>query len=205
MKYGMFATLMPLLMKKMVMGYLADVAPEIKASDIKREFKGIIARQPEIGGRRNNLIMGLYLAAYLTAVYKVCPQKITNEVFEGLVHTLCYSDVMRRMSEGKNFFTEKNMKTRERLSKDPTFNAYPENWKYTFSYDMTVPECTIIYSRCAICEMARREGCTHLVRYMCITDFANQELMGNQLIRTKTLGNGDDCCNFHIIGKKNKR
>lgn len=204
MKYGIFGVMMPVLVQKTVMTYLADVVPEMKASDIKWEFKGIIKRQPEIGGRKNNLVIGLYLGAYLTAVYKACPQKITEEVFEGMVNALCYSDVMRKMSEGKNFFTEKNMKTRARLSQDPEFNSYPENWKYTFSYDMNVPECTIIYSKCAICEMAKREGCAHLVRYMCITDFANQELMGNRLIRTKTLGAGDECCDFHIIGKKHK-
>lgn len=202
MKYGIWGVIMPLLLKKTVMGYLGDIVPEMKASDIKFEFKGIIARQPEIGGRRNNLMMRLYWAAYWTAAYKVFPQRITNEIFERLVYAPCYSDIMRKMSGGKNFFTEKNMKTRERLSKDPTFNAYPENWKYSFSYNMSVPECTIIYTRCAICEMKKREGCSRLVRYMCITDFANQELMRNQLIRTKTLGNGDDCCDYHIIGKK---
>ncbi len=202
MKYGMFGIMMPLLVQKTAMTYLADIAPDIKASDIKKEFKGIIERQTDIGGRKNNLILGLYLAAYLLAVYKTCPQKITDEVFKGLVHTLCYSDIMRKMSEGKEFFTEKNMKTRERLAEDPVFNSYPENWKYTFSYDMKIPECTITYSECAICHMAKREGCAHLVKYMCVIDFANQELMGNKLIRTKTLANNDSCCDFHIIGKK---
>lgn len=48
--------------------------------------------------------------------------------------------------------------------------------------------------------MARREACFHLMPHLCKTDFAQQKLMGNTLIRTKTLGNGDDVCDFHIIG-----
>lgn len=99
----------------------------------------------------NNLIIGLYLAAYLMAMYKACPDKVTEEVFEGMINAFCYSDNMRKMSEGKNFFTKRNVKTRERLSTDYTFNCYPENWRYTFSYDMCVPECTITYSKCTIC------------------------------------------------------
>lgn len=47
MKYGVFGMIMPLLMKKTIMHYLVDLIPEIKASDIQREFKGIIARQPD--------------------------------------------------------------------------------------------------------------------------------------------------------------
>ena len=70
--------------------------------------------------------------------------------------------------------------------------------------EFRIPECRITYTKCAICEMAKRENCFHLVRYMCTTDYASQELMGNTLIRTKTLGNGDECCDFHIIGRKSK-
>ena len=96
------------------------------------------------------------------------------------------------------------MNARNRLAGDAWFNRFPDNWKYTFSYNMEIPECRITYTKCAICEMAKRENCFHLVRYMCTTDYASQELMGNTLIRTKTLGNGDECCDFHIIGRKSK-
>ena len=37
---------------------------------------------------------------------------------------------------------------------------------------------------------------------MCKIDFVSQELMGNTLIRTKTLAEGYDVCDFHIIGKR---
>ena len=50
----------------------------------------------------------------------------------------------------------------------------------------------------------RWENCFHLMPHLCKTDFAQQELMGNTLIRTKTIGNGDAVCDFHIIGGKNR-
>lgn len=204
MNYGIFGVMMPLLMEKPTMEYLEDAGISVSAREIKREFKEIIKRQPDIGGYRNNLLMGLYLAAYLAAVYKARSDTVTEEVFAGLVEAICYSDIMRKMNQGKNFFTEKNMNTRNRLAGDAWFNRFPDNWKYTFSYNMGIPECRITYTKCAICEMAKRENCFHLVRYMCTTDYASQELMGNTLIRTKTLGNGDECCDFHIIGRKSK-
>ena len=202
MKVGIYGAVVPLLIRKPAYAYLDQAVGGIRPSDVKKAYKAILARQPDIGGSRNNLILGLYMAAYLMGVYQTAPEKITEEIFDGLVKTICASDIFVRMNEGRNFFTEKNISTRNRLQSDPTFNSYPANWKYTFSYDMSVPECTITYTRCAICEMARRENCFHLMKYLCTTDFAQQALMGNQLVRSKTIGNGDDICDFHIIGGK---
>ena len=152
---------------------------------MKKEYKAIIARQPEIGGMKNNLIAGLYMAAWLMAVLKVNPEQVSEEVFDGLVKAICASDIFIKLNKGKEFFSEKNIGTRNRLQSDPEFNSYEENWKYTFTYDMSVPECTITYTKCAICLMAKREDCFHLTKYLCTTDFVQQELMGNTLIRTK--------------------
>ena len=201
MKYGVMGAVVPLIMKKIASGYLKQKALDASLAEIKKEYKAVIERQPEIGGRKNNLIMGLYFAAYFIATYKVDPDTMDDKTFDELVKTACASDIFVKMNKGREFFTEKNIKTRNRLQTDAEFNSYPENWKYTFSYDMNVPECTIIYTKCAICEMARREKCFHLMPSLCWTDYAQQELMGNTLIRTKTIGNGDEICDFHIIGK----
>ncbi len=200
MKYGVFGAVIPLLLKKPVFEYLDKTVPGISVSAVKREYREIVRRQPEVGGMKNNLIPALYLAAYLMAICKTASEKVSEEVFDGLVKSVCASDRFVSMNKGRNFFTEKNIRTRDRLQNDPVFNSYPENWKYSFTYDLSVPECTITYSRCAICEMARRENCFHLMKYLCTTDYAQQELMGNTLIRTKTIGSGDEICDFHIIG-----
>jgi len=200
MKYGIFGAMIPVLVTKPAFEYLDKTVPGISKQAVKKEYKAIIARQPEIGGMKNNLIVGLYMAAWLMAVYKVNPEKVSEEVFDGLVKAICASDIFIRLNKGKEFFSEKNIGTRNRLQSDPEFNSYEENWKYTFTYDMSVPECTITYTKCAICRMAKREDCFHLMKYLCTTDFAQQELMGNTLIRTKTIGSGDEICDFHIIG-----
>ena len=125
---------------------------------------------------------------------------MTHETFGAFIDSICASNTFIKMNRGRNFFTEKNINTRNALQHDPIFTGNPENWQYSFSYDMSVPECTITYTKCAICAMARREDCFHLMPHLCKTDFAQQKLMGNTLIRTKTIGNGDDICDFHIIG-----
>jgi len=202
MTYGLFGWIIPVLMKKPVFSYLETAAPGISPAKVKKEYREIIGRQPEVGGVKNNLIMGLYTAAYLMAVYRASEGAMNEETFGKMVDAVCASDIFVKLNKNKEFFTEKNIGTRKRLQNDPEFNSYPDNWKYTFTCDMSVPECTITYTRCAICRMAEREGCFHLMKHLCKTDFVQQELMGNTLIRTKTIGNGDAICDFHIIGKK---
>lgn len=200
MKCGMMGAVVPLLVKKPAFTYLEKAVPGISLKTIKKEYRRIVANQPDVGGTKNNLIMGLYLAAYFMAVYKAVPGKMTDETFGAFIDSICASETFVKMNRGRNFFTEKNISTRDALQHDPIFTDNPQNWQYSFSYDMKVPECTIMYTKCAICSMARREACFHLMPHLCKTDFAQQKLMGNTLIRTKTLGNGDDVCDFHIIG-----
>ena len=91
---------------------------------VKKEFTAIFHRQPDIGGMKNNLLMGLYLAAYFKAAYQVNPANMTGSTYEALVSAVCNSDIFRKMCEDREFFTEKNMETRKRLSADPEFNSY---------------------------------------------------------------------------------
>ena len=198
----MMGTLVPVLVEKTAFAYLDKKDIRISSKTVKNEYKRIIAGQPDVGGMKNNLIMGLYLAAYFIAVYKTASGRMSDDTFGEFIDSICASDIFVRMNKGRNFFTDKNILTRNRLQNDPIFTNNSENWQYTFSYDMAVPECRITYTKCAICSMAKREDCFHLMPHLCKTDYAQQELMGNTLIRTKTIGNGDEICDFHIIGGK---
>ena len=92
MNYGIMGVAVPLLIRQPTFAYLNQTVPGIDPKAVKQEYKNIISRQPEVGGLKNNLIMGLYLAAYLMAVYKTAPEKITDDVFEGLVDAIVTCD-----------------------------------------------------------------------------------------------------------------
>lgn len=73
------------------------------------------------------------------------------------------------------------------------------DWKFTFCYDPDVPEYFLTYSECGVCKIAAQENLQFLVPCLCAMDYASTALMGAKLIRTKTIGNGDECCDFHIV------
>ena len=96
MKYGIIGAAVPLLVKKPAYAYLDKKAPGIRPGDVKAEYKRIIKAQPEVDGKKNNLIMGLYLAAYFMAVYKTAQEKMSDETFGDFIDSICASDTFVR-------------------------------------------------------------------------------------------------------------
>ena len=73
---------------------------------------------------------------------------------------------------------------------------------FDFSYDLSVPEYYVTHRECGVCKLARQEDLMFLMPHMCVMDYPTIEYKGGKLIRTKTLGAGDDCCNFHVVKKE---
>lgn len=78
---------------------------------------------------------------------------------------------------------------------------YPMNWYYYFE---TVPgkdEYYITHRQCGICKLTKQEHCEEITKHLCMMDYYTLEMQGAVLDRTKTLGYGDDECNFHLMSK----
>lgn len=71
--------------------------------------------------------------------------------------------------------------------------SYREISKNTFEVDIT---------ECAMKKLAHDFDADGLLPGICRMDFLFSHLMGNGFERTKTLGDGDDCCNcrYHLVG-----
>ncbi|MCR4662240.1 MAG: hypothetical protein K5765_09640 [Clostridia bacterium] len=94
-------------MKKETAKYLNTIDLPFDKKRIKKDYKSIIKRQPDIGGNKNNLIMGVYTAAYFISVYKNNMNKMNEEIFDGFVKHVCSSSLFRKLNEGKDFFMER--------------------------------------------------------------------------------------------------
>ena len=111
---------------------------------------------------------------------------------------------MRKAKEGKSAFIEKeiaNCKRQAKWSSDH-IDEYPMNWYYYFK---TVPgkdEYYITHKQCGICKLTKQEGCEKITKYLCMMDYYTFEMQVAVLDRTKTLGCGDDECNFHLMSKE---
>ncbi len=207
MKMGLMGYLFPLLFDKTVYDYTKRALPGIDLSAFKRkhrkEYKDMIGRAAYIGSMKENMFAPVpYMACYGFAYYRADPERITMEIFDGMIDAICKSDVMKKFYSGKNCFDQKEIDKYARGALRSRERKYPDDWVFDFSYDLSVPEYFVTHHECGICKIARREGLMFLLPHMCVMDYPTIEYKGGKLIRTKTLGNGDECCDFHVVRKE---
>lgn len=209
MKYGLIGAIVPKLLNNVVYGYTEKALPNVNIKEFKRrhkaEYMAMVKRTPAVGGIKENMLCStMYIACYGFAYYKAAPKSITEDIFAGMIKAVCESDKMKKAYKGKNAFDPKQMEKYQKGAARSQRGEYPMDWKFTFSWNPEAPEYYLIYSECGVCKIAAQEKLQFLVPYMCAMDYAMIELKGAKLLRTQTLGNGGDCCDFYVCKKGSK-
>ena len=204
MELGMIGRLFPALLGRVVYDYTAKALPELDIRAFKKkqmkEYKSMVARTPGVGSMKENMFAPvMYLACFGFSYYKADPEHITTDVFGGMIDAICKSDLMKRVYEGKDCFDRTEIDKYVRGSERSKKKEYPMDWVFDFSYDLSVPEYFVTHRECGVCKIAWQEGLMFLMPYLCEMDYPTIEYKGGKLIRTKTLGAGDDCCDFHVV------
>ncbi len=200
MQYNLMAKLMPLIMNKIIFEYLKSDGVTVDSGfkkNCKSEYKKVVARTPTLA-KDNSLLPTLYIGCYLISFYKAFPDIITEQRFEGMINALCNSKMLREGHKNQSAFDEKNLKTRKTAAEQSQNSNYEMDWKSTFVLAPDKKSFYLTYTKCGLCELGKREGCFHLIKYMCKTDFVTYEYMGANLERYHTLANGDNLCDFHV-------
>ncbi len=206
MKIGLMGNLFPLMFDKTVYGYTEEALPGIDIKEFKRrhkkEYREMVRRTPSVGSVRENMFAPvMYLACYGFSYYKVDSERISMEVFDGMIDAVCKSDTMKKFYKGKNCFDLKEIGRYVKGSERSKKREYPMDWVFDFSYDLSVPEYYVTHRECGVCKIGQQENLMFLTPHMCVMDYPTIEYKGGKLIRTKTLGAGDDCCDFHVVKK----
>ncbi len=209
MKYGLTGSFVKLAFAKTAFEYIEKEIPEIDMASYKkrvlREYRAIVERTPGIGKMKDNMfVITMYAGAFLIALYKEADGKIDEEKLKGLVHASAYCPLMVKAKQGKSAFTEKEIATRERQAKwsRDHIEEYPMNWFYYFKAVPGKDEYYITHKQCGICKLTEQEHCREITKYLCMIDYYTFEMQGAVLDRTKTLGYGDDECNFHLMSRE---
>lgn len=206
MKSGMMGLLFSMMFGKTVYAYTDQAVPGIDIREFRRkhlkEYKEMIGRTPSVGSMKENMFAPvMHLACYGFAYYKADPERITMDVFDGMIDAICKSDTMKKFYKGKNCFDQKEIDKYVKGAERSKKRQYPMDWVFDFSYDLSVPEYYVTHRECGVCKIAKQEDLMFLMPHMCVMDYPTIEYKGGKLIRTKTLGNGDDCCDFHVVKK----
>lgn len=200
LKYGMFAKAVEWMCFKPALGKLATICPEmdmvVYKKRVQKEYKAMLLRTPDIGG--SSLEANLYIAAFVFSLYKAEPAKITPAIMDEMVTAVFDFPFIVKVHKNKKctLFTDKVQDKKVKESRASQTSNYELDWK--FQYEKGVDEFYNTYTECGICKLGIRENCFAFVPCLCNMDERNYRNEGGQLHRTKTLANGDDCCDFHV-------
>lgn len=162
-------------------------------------YKAIVLRSPSIGGKDNPLTVNVLVAAFVAAIYKAANGTISpEEMGEVFSDAVGKSPAFRLFAKamGRKVFTRQWQDRRNEVAVESQKKVYPANFVSEFVYGSTINEYGIIYRECAICKLLQRENCSELAPQMCKFDYVKAKYMGCELTRTKTIGNGDELCDF---------
>ena len=164
------------------------------------EYKAILTRAKDIGG--SNRLLGSYaLAAYFIAMNRNTHKDVEENyaiLEQGLKTSKAYKALM---GDAKSYFSEKNMASRREWSKETYKRHYENDWVVDVIEKGPGFEFGFDYHECGVCKLCRDEHCFQYAKYLCRLDYMTTEMMGIGLKRTKTLGDGDEVCDFRFYKK----
>ena len=173
--------------------------PKSMADKIINEYDKIAARAKDIG--KSRLISGYTMGIYFIAMNR-STGKSPEENFEIFRDALCASKLFRKaVGNAESYLDDRKMQGRLKWSEKSHKRIYENDWvldilpgngEYDLGYD---------YHECGVCKLYRDEGCPELAHYMCLMDFVLADIMGMKLVRTGTIADGADICDFRYSRK----
>ncbi len=200
LKYGLLAKGIEMMCFKPALEALKGFYPDMDLvsykQKVKKEFKAMLLRTPDIGG--SSLEANLYIAAFVFSLHKAEPNKITPQIVDAMVTAVFDSPFMVKAHKNKKctMFDDKVQDKKLAESRASQNSKYELDWK--FDYQKGVNEFYNTYTQCGICKLGQRENCFEFVPCLCNMDERNYRNEGGQLHRTKTLAQGHECCDFHV-------
>jgi len=211
MEYTITGRIYPIILNNIVKNELKQYYKNNEIKEIikktKKEYLNIILRTPKMGGNKNIYIGNMYLGAYLIGLFKNINEKIAIEKYNDIIQ-----NGLNNFIKNNYFILKLKMKSIDYLSKKYKRKLYKRTeWarenetKYPWNWQIRIPEnqkdsgIYFEFTQCGLCKLFFSENVPELTYIMCNTDYLTFAFCGYKLIRTKTLAQGNECCDFWIM------
>lgn len=173
--------------------------------EMHEEFKGLLPRLPYIGGDKNLLTENLVISAWFLSLYKTLNKRGHSDDSIG---DLCYriaEDFVHKQPQWaaklqgalagtglfKLMYRKLSEKSQKREYPGDFVVQYVEGSGEHFDYGFDFTEC-------GICKLFQAENASQFTKHMCRIDYLTTSFNGIELIRTGTIANGQDKCDFRF-------
>lgn len=186
------------------------VEAESILQEMREEFNSILPRLPYIGGEKNLLTENLVISAWFLSLYKALSKRGHGD---DLIGDLCYriaEDFVHKQPQWaaklqgvlagtglfKNMYRKLSEKSQKREYPGDFVVQYVEGSCEHFDYGFDFTEC-------GICKLFQAENASQFRKHMCRIDYLTTSFNGIELIRTGTIANGHEKCDFRFRKLKN--
>lgn len=186
--------------RKVLSSKLGDDLGDIVLKEARKEFESLIPKLPYIGGKKNPCTMYLIQSAWALALYRALKNhgktleeagKMVYDAVDLQIHS--YPKFLLRLV-GR---WQMNKCTLRRQAAEAQKRTYPQDWVGSFvEGDGREFDFGIDFMECGVSKFLSTEGADEFAPYLCLTDFPVSEAMGTGLVRTMTIGEGAEKCDF---------
>lgn len=177
---------------------------ETIVSEACREYSKLIPKIPYVGQSRI-FIQFIIGTAQSLAIYRVIASHgKTVEEAGKLYYLLCesvlnsYPRIVHQLI-GNLMFSKFFLRTAKKRALESQKRLYPGGYVFSFiDGDGREFDYGVDYSECGSCKFLSEQGASELAPYICTADIIYSKLFGWGLIRTKTIAEGFEKCDFRF-------
>jgi hypothetical protein len=179
---------------------------DIVVKETLEQFAALLPQLPYIGGDENRLTENLYLSAAMLAFYQALKvhgkpvEEVARIIYLG-TESMYSSFPFNAMLwwEGRRTFSRQRFERLQCGAAASQRHQYSGDWVYNFvEGDGKTFLFGVDYTECGIVKYLEEQGASELAPYLCWLDYPMSAAMRIGLIRTVTLAQGGEKCNFRF-------
>ncbi len=182
--------------------YSPEVAQEVTAR-APRILEKLLPEMPDIGGETNMMTPFLVFAAWYVALFRAMQsQGLTAEdtgrmLYDLTVMKLGTESRPEALAEGAARFTPEFFGQMKRWCDWSQKQTYPANWVAEFIDGQGQDfDYGLDFSQCGAVLYFEKQQALDVAPYFCLIDFPVSDHKGTGLVRTKTIAQGHEVCDF---------
>ena len=174
----------------------------------KTEYRKLLNKADDIGSK-NPMASNLYMCLLFFSFMQGSNGKISAEALKDIMRITLSDPIVLKLMGNKDFNDPKELnKFKEHIYKNSDWaelhrKEYPETWKFNFD-DSHQDGFYYYFTKCPIAKFFKDNNLEEITPIFCELDHLTIKTRKAKLLRDKTLANGDDMCDFWIVGDKVK-
>ena len=173
----------------------------------KDEYRRLLSHADDLGPG-NPMAQNAYFAYVFAAAWLGSEKRITPDEMAFVMTDVLESRLLRTIFGMMDLNKTPKKWERDMRKYEAWYRAhgkgYPVNWVVHFDETLHQEGSYYYFTRCPICEFCLREGIAELMPALCSTDEVMFRLQHGKLHREHTIANGDDVCDYWIVGDQVK-